>query len=289
MNIKEIKNIIKKEIPFFVVSLTFIWQALFFYIPILALIAISFIKYCPDSINFNISLYNFIYFFKPFYINIILKSILFAIVNATLCFIIGFPIAYFLAFKAKRYKNIFLFFLILPFWTNFLLHIYAWSYILDRSGFVNTLLLNLGFIKEPLRLFNSFFSVVIVMVYCYMPFMILPIYSALEKLNGNILEASADLGASILTTYRRIILPLSASGIASGFLLVLVPSFTEFAIPSLSGGNKYIFAGTIITEYILSGDNFSLGTAFTLISSIILIIFILFFYLIKKTNFERSI
>lgn len=277
MKIKDIK----KEFPFFVVSLGFVWQALFFYIPLFTLIIISFLKYIPETVYPIISLDNLFYFFKPVYIKIILTSLFFALTNSALCFLVGFPIAYFLAFKAKRLKNIFLFLLILPFWTNFLLHIYAWSYILDKSGFINNLLIYLNIIKEPLKLFNNIFAIVIVMLYCYLPFMILPIYSVLERLNKNILEASADLGASVLTTSIRIILPLSISGITSGFFLVLVPSFAEFAIPSLVAGDKYLFAGTIITQYILSGDNFSLGTSFTLIACLILVLFILFFYLIK--------
>lgn len=277
----QIKKYIKKEVPFFIVSLGFILQVLFFYIPVLLLVIASFIKYLPDK--FYLSLENFAYFFKPVYISIILKSILFAFLNAVLCFIIGFPIAYFLAFKSNKYKNFYLFLLILPFWTNFLLHIYSWSYILGKSGPVNNLLIYFGIVKEPLMLFNSIFAIIIVMLYCYLPFMILPIYSVLERLNRSVLEASADLGASTWTTLIRIVLPLSVSGVFSGFFLVLVPSFAEFAIPSLVGGDKYIFVGSIITQYVLSGNDYNLGIAFTLIAMIIFMLFIALIYLAKNT------
>ncbi len=279
MKLKEIK----KESPFFVVSLGLVWQALFFYLPLIFLIIISFVKYDNASV-FKLTFDNFNFFFKPIYFHIILKSLLIALLNAILCFIFGYPIAYFLAFKAQKFKNFLLFLVILPFWTNFLLHIYAWSYVLDRSGLINSILLSSGIIKEPLELFNSMFAIIIVMLYCYLPFMILPIYSVLERLNKNILEASSDLGASIWSTWYKVILPLSISGVISGFSLVFVPTFAEFAIPSLVGGDKYVFVGTVITQYILSGDNFSLGTAFTLIASLSLILFISIIYLIKKKN-----
>lgn len=281
MKLKEIK----KESPFFVVSLGLVWQALFFYLPLIFLIIISFVKYDTESATvFKLTFDNFNFFFKPIYFHIILKSLLIALLNATLCFIFGYPIAYFLAFKAQKFKNFLLFLVILPFWTNFLLHIYAWSYVLDRSGLINSILLSAGIIQEPLQLFNSMFAIIIVMLYCYLPFMILPIYSVLERVNKNILEASADLGASIWSTWYKVILPLSISGVISGFSLVFVPTFAEFAIPSLVGGDKYVFVGTVITQYILSGDNFSLGTAFTLIASLSLILFISIIYLIKKKN-----
>lgn len=281
MKLKEIK----KESPFFVVSLGLVWQALFFYLPLIFLIIISFVKYDTENATvFKLTFDNFKFFFKPIYFHIILKSLLIALLNATLCFIFGYPIAYFLAFKAQKFKNFLLFLVILPFWTNFLLHIYAWSYVLDRSGLINSILLSAGIIQEPLELFNSMFAIIIVMLYCYLPFMILPIYSVLERVNKNILEASADLGASIWSTWYKVILPLSISGVISGFSLVFVPTFAEFAIPSLVGGDKYVFVGTVITQYILSGDNFSLGTAFTLIASLSLILFISIIYLIKKKN-----
>ena len=209
MKLKEIK----KESPFFVVSLGLVWQALFFYLPLIFLIIISFVKYDTENATvFKLTFDNFKFFFKPIYFHIILKSLLIALLNATLCFIFGYPIAYFLAFKAQKFKNFLLFLVILTFWTNFLLHIYAWSYVLDRSGLINSILLSAGIIQEPLELFNSMFAIIIVMLYCYLPFMILPIYSVLERVNKNILEASADLGTSIWSTWYKVILPLSISG-----------------------------------------------------------------------------
>lgn len=273
------KELIKKEKPFFAVSLAFVWQGLFFYLPLAFIIVLSLIQINPQG-YFKIGLDNFLYFLNSTYVNIIFKSFGLAFINSILCFAVGFPIAYFLAFKVGRFRNLFLFLLILPFWTNFLLHVYAWFYVLEKGGFLSNLLLFLGILKEPTGFLNSYWAILLVMMYCYLPFMVLPIYSVLERLNKNILEASADLGASMWQTWFRITLPLSLSGLKSGFFLVFVPSFGEFAIPGLIGGDKYVFVGTVISQFILSNGSMNLGAAFTLISSIALIGLIIAIYVV---------
>lgn len=243
-----------KDLPFFVSIPVFLWQFFFFYLPIFLIFFLS------------LSLENYQYFFQDFtYIFIILKSLLLALINVSLCFIIGYPVAYFLVFKAHKYKNIFLYLLILPFWTNFLLHIYAWFFIIS---------------KVSLNLLYSKFAITIVMLYCYLPFMILPIYSALSGLDKRLIEISLDLGAGIFYTWRKIMIPLTMSGIRAGCFLVLVPSFTEFVIPSLMGGDKYVIVGSVISDYILGNQTMSYGTAFTCISGVAFILFLLIFYFI---------
>ena len=155
--------------------------------------------------------------------------------NVILCFLIAYPLAYFIAFRGKKYKNGLLFLLLIPFWTNFLLHVYAWFYVLEKHGFFNNILLQAGVISEPLLLLNSPFAIMIMMVYYYLPFMVLPIYSSLERFNSSLIEASFDLGATWFQTFRRIILPLTMRGIRAGFFLVYIPSFGEFAIPVAHG------------------------------------------------------
>lgn len=285
MNLKES---IKKEQPFFAVSLAFIWQGLFFYLPLAFIVILSIVQQSHLVGYYKIGLGNFIYFFNYAYLSVVLKSFFLAGVTALLCFIVGFPLAYFIAFKAGRYRNLFLFLLILPFWTNFLLHVYAWFYVLEKSGFLSNALLFLGIIKEPMGFLNSYWTVLLVMLYCYLPFMVLPIYSVLERLNKNILEASADLGANMWQTWYRITLPLSLSGLKSGFFLVFVPSFGEFAIPGLIGGDKYVFVGTVISQFILSNASMNLGAAFTLISGIALIVLIAGMYLVGN-NYLKNV
>lgn len=273
------RDSIEKEKAFFAVSLAFVWQAIFFYLPLIFIILLSIMKGCNvEGTGFTFN--NFLYFFNWSYFVVILKSFGLALINSVLCFVVGFPIAYFLAFRAGRFRNLFLFLLMLPFWTNFLLHVYAWFYVLEKSGFLSNILMFLGFIKEPVGFLNSYWTILLVMMYCYLPFMVLPIYSVLERLNRNILEASSDLGASVWQTWFRITLPLSLNGIKSGFFLVFVPSFGEFAIPGLVGGDKYVFVGTIIAQFILSNCAMNLGAAFTLIASAALILFIVLVYFI---------
>ena len=205
-------------------------------------------------------------------------SLILALANVILCFLIAYPLAYFLAFKGKKIKNFLLFLLLIPFWTNFLLHVYAWFYVLEKHGFLNNLLQQVGLIKEPIILLNSTFAIMIMMVYYYLPFMVLPIYTSLERFNMSLIEASFDLGASWIQTFRRIILPLTMRGVRAGFFLVFIPSFGEFAIPSLMGGDKLMFVGNVVSEYILAEGTGSLGAAFMVVSCIILLAFAIFFY-----------
>jgi spermidine/putrescine transport system permease protein len=171
-----------------------------------------------------------------------------------------------------------LFLLLVPFWTNFLLHIYAWFFVLEREGFLNTLLSKLHLISEPLQLLNTPFAIMIMMVYYYLPFMVMPLYSALEKMDPRLIEASFDLGASWRQTVLRVILPLTKKGLKAGFFLVYIPSFGEFAIPELMGGDKWMFVGNVIASYMLGDETGSLGAAFTLLAAVALLGSALFFY-----------
>ncbi|MBS0628939.1 MAG: ABC transporter permease [Verrucomicrobia bacterium] len=261
----------RTELPFAAGAPALIWQILFFYVPLLFIVVSSFMKISEfgDFEGFTFS--NIQLFLNLTYFKVILASLTLALTNATICFLIAFPLAYFLAFISKKYKNIFLFFLIVPFWTNFLLHVYAWFYVLERHGFLNNLLLNLGIIQEPLHLLNSTPAIMIMMVYYYLPFMVLPIYTSLERFNYRLIEASYVLGGSFFSTVRRILLPLNSTGIRAGFFLVFIPSFGEFVIPELMGGDKKMFVGTVVSQYILGEGTGSLGAAFTLLSGIVLI------------------
>ncbi len=260
------------EIPFFVGVPALIWQLLFFILPLMGMLVYSFA-----------SLYNFVPFLTSMYGHVLLRSLALALTNVILCFCIAYPLAYCLVFHVQRFKNIFLFFLIIPFWTNFLLHIFAWFFVLEKEGVLNTLLLYLKIINEPLHLVNSITAILIMMVYYYLPFMILPIYSSLERFDIRLMESSADLGATWWQTIRRVVLPLSLPGIQAGVFLVFVPSFGEFAIPELMGGDKIMFAGSVISRFILSAQTAKLGVAFTIISSITLIMAAaILYWLIRK-------
>jgi ABC-type spermidine/putrescine transport system permease subunit I len=187
----------------------------------------------------------------------------------------AFPVAYFIALRAQeKYRNILLFLLTVPFWTSFLVQAYAWFFLLDRFGVINKILQFIGLINDPLPLSNSLLAILFVMIYCYLPFMILPIYTVLQKIDKRVLEASYDLGATYWQTMRAITFPLSLSGIQVGSLLVLVPSFGEFIIPVLMGGSKYLFVGPLISHYILVSHNSHVGAAFMFLSGFILLLFV---------------
>ena len=253
---------LRKEVPFVVGVPALVWQVLFFIVPLICIIGLAFMGKPFEY---------FLPFIDPVYGAVIMRSLVMAISNSSICLCIAYPLTYFLAFKAGRLRIPGLFLLIVPFWTNFLLHIYAWFFVLEKNGFLNTVLLKIGIITTPLDLLNSWFAVMIMMVYYYMPFMILPLYTQIEKFDKRLFEASLDLGASWLQTIWYVLIPATMPGIISGFFLVFVPSFGEFAIPELMGGDKFLCVGSLVSYCVLGAETASYGAAFTVISSCVLI------------------
>ena len=274
------KRVLKKEFPFAIGSPAIIWQILFFYLPILFMICAMFLPVAKGS-SFKISLEHFKPLMESLYFKIMGSSFLLSFSTAAICGMIGYPLAYFLAFRAKKMKNLLLFLLVIPFWTNFLLHVYAWFFVLERQGFINQILTSCGLTKEPIAFLHSIFSVMLMMIYYYLPFMVLPIYFSLERLDPNLLEASKDLGATSRQTFRSVLLPLTMPAIRTGFFLVFIPAFGEFIIPELMGGAKYYFVGNVVSEYVLGNHTKNLGLAFTVLSCGALLISTCFFYLLS--------
>ncbi|MCF7900109.1 ABC transporter permease [Candidatus Babeliales bacterium] len=272
------KHTIFLENSFFWGLPAFLWQALFFYVPLAFLIAASFIKQADAVNSAHFTLEHYRALWQPIYISILLRSFLFASATVILCLIIAYPVAYHLALRVKKYKTVWFALLVLPFWTNFLLLVYAWYFLLENDGIINAMLLGLGLISTPLHLMNTPFATFCGMLYCYLPFMLLPLYSNFERIDDRLLEASYDLGGDYFQTFKRITLPLTLPGIQTGALLVFIPSFGEFVIPALLGGDKTMYVGSVITHYFLTIRNTSLGSAFTLMSTLVLIsgIFIAF-------------
>jgi spermidine/putrescine transport system permease protein len=260
-----------KQFPFALGVPALIWQVLFFYIPLFLIVCTSFFAISHGEV-IGFTLNKIATFLNIVYMRVIFSSVLLGLSNAFLCFCVAYPLAYFMAFRGRKIRNFLLFLLIIPFWTNFLLHVYAWFFVLEREGFLNNLLLWIGLIKDPVPFMNSMLATMIMMVYYYLPFMVLPIYSSLEKFDSNLIASSLDLGASWLQTFRRIMLPLSLTGIRAGFFLVYIPSFGEFAIPELMGGDKQMFVGSVVARYILGDTTGSLGAAFTVVACSILLI-----------------
>ncbi|MCH9613953.1 MAG: Spermidine/putrescine transport system permease protein PotB [Chlamydiia bacterium] len=250
----------KKHLPFFFGSTPFIWQALFFYLPLVILLASSFLN---SGIHY-IEIFTHLIYFK-----VILATLILSLTTAVICAVVAYPTAYFIAFHGKRLKYVFLFLLVVPFWTNFLLHVYAWFFILEENGFINQFLqfFHLG----PFNMMNTLFAVVLMMVYTYIPFMVLPIFSALDRFDYRLIEASQDLGANFPQTFFKIIFPITLPALRTGFFLVMIPSFGEFIIPELLGGDRYYFVGNVVSLYVLGDGTEPLGAALTVVSSLILV------------------
>ncbi|MEX0962347.1 MAG: ABC transporter permease [Simkaniaceae bacterium] len=278
-------NFFKRNFPFALGSGPFVWQILFFYVPLILLLVSSVVKLSSDSHLSTLTFDHFRPLFRGTYFRIMINSLIMALSTSVLCLFIAYPVAYFMAFRAKRFKNLLLFLLIVPFWTNFLLHVYAWFFVLEKEGFLNNFLIKFHLISEPLHFLNSLFAVMLMMIYYYLPFMTLPIYSSLERFDHRLMEASFDLGASWWETFRGIMLPLSLPSMRAGFFLVFIPSFGEFVIPELMGGDRHYFVGNVVSQFILGDRTGGMGAAFTVISSLILIgASLSIFYLFKRLS-----
>jgi putrescine transport system permease protein len=204
-------------------------------------------------------------------------SLVMAALSAVLTLVIGYPIAYAMARAPLRVRPILFMLVILPFWTSFLIRVYAWIAILKPEGLLNQLLLSLGLIASPLHIINTNWAVFIGMVYSYLPFMILPLYASLEKLDRSLLEAAADLGASPFVAFWKVTFPLSLPGVVAGLMLVFIPAVGEFVIPDLLGGAQTLMIGrTLWNEFFLNRD-WPLASAVAVVLLVILVAPIVYF------------
>lgn len=287
---EEIKKLVKAETYFFLVAPAFIWQFAFLVLPLIFVIILSLSTGQGSHLVQSFTFDNFYEIFHISQLRIILRSIMLASTTAIASLLIAYPVAYFLALHIKRFKFFFLFLLSIPFLINLLVQVYAWFFILEKNGVINHALMTLGLVQKPINFLNSYFAIYLVMFHVYLPFMIMPIYSSLEKIDTKLIEASYDLGASFRTTFWRIILPLSMPGVQAGFFLVYVVSFGEYVIPSLLGGMKLFFVGTLISEYFFIGKDWHLGAAFICVSCAMLFLSALAYYwLFNKITMQSKI
>ncbi len=206
-----------------------------------------------------------------------LSSLQIALISTLLTLAIGYPIAYAMARAPDHWRPTLLMLVILPFWTSFLIRVYSWMGILLTEGYLNQLLLGMGVISEPLTILNTNTAVYIGIVYTYLPFMILPIYSALERMDDSLLEAAEDLGCSRLTAFWLVTIPLSKNGIIAGCFLVFIPALGEFVIPSLLGGSDTLMIGKILWEEFFNNRDWPVASAVAVVLLLILIIPIVLF------------
>ena len=264
----------------------FVWFALFFLLPMLIVLKISLAHsaigippYTPliSGHVLRATMANFALLASDdLYLHAYLGSLGYAALSTALCLILGYPIAHAIARAPTAWRQLLLFLVVLPFWTSFLIRVYAWIVILEPNGLLNRLLLTTGLIKAPLPLLNNAFSVELGLVYSYLPFMILPIYGSLSALDESLIEAAADLGARPWRAFLGVTLPLSLPGIAAGCLLVLVPAIGEFVIPDLLGGPNTLMIGKVLWDEFFENHDWPVAAAVAVVLVAALAVPILF-------------
>ena len=276
-----------------VIALPFTWLLLFFLVPFLIVLKISFSEvrlamppYAPlwqwieDAhrliVTFNLNNYLFL-LTDDLYVSTFFYSVKVAAFSTLLCLAVAYPMAYAIARATPTLRNLYLMLIILPFWTSFLLRVYAWVGLLKTDGVINNVLMGLGLLDEPLTLLYTDFAVYVGIVYSYLPFMILPLYSNLEKHDLQLLEAAADLGARPLTGFLRITLPLSMPGVIAGSLLVFIPAVGEFVIPSLLGRSDQLMIGRVLSDEFFSNRDWPVASAVAIALLLLLLVPIVLF------------
>lgn len=245
-----------------IITLIVGWLVLFVLIPNLMIVGTSFLtRDEANLIDLTFTLENYARLLDPLYAKVMLHSFYMAIVATILCLIIGYPFAYIVAKMPEKWRPIMLFLVVVPFWTNSLIRTYGLKIVLGTQGILNQALMGIGLIDTPIRLMYTETAVMIGLVYILLPFMILPLYSAIEKLDGTYIEAARDLGANKLQTLTKVILPLTMPGIIGGCLLVLLPALGMFYIADLLGGAKNLLIGNVIKSQVLNARDWPFGAA----------------------------
>ena len=270
-----------------IVAIPYVWLLIFFLIPFFIVLKISFAEYIlaspPFSKLFQIAetgaMYmtlifdNFLYLWEDdLYLRTYINSLEISVTSTILCLLIGYPIAYGIARSTPTAKKIMLLMVILPFWTSFLLRVYAWIGLLADQGTVNSFLIWLGLIDQPIKMLYTDFAVYVGIVYTYLPFMILPLFASIEKLDLTLHEAAADLGSKPFTIFRTITIPLTMPGIIAGSLLVFIPATGEFVIPDLLGGGNVLMIGKVLYSEFNSNQDWPIASAVAVVLLILLVL-----------------
>ncbi len=261
------------------VAIIFGWLIFFVLVPNVLVLGTSFLtRDTSNLIDFTFSLDSYKRLFDPLYAQVMWNSLYMSGVATIICLLIGYPFAFMIAKLPSKYRPILLFMVILPFWTNSLIRIYGMKIFLGVRGVLNNTLISLGIIDTPIRIINTEIAVIIGLVYILLPFMILPLYSAIEKLDGRLLEAAKDLGAGTVQRFVRIILPLTMPGIIAGCLLVLLPAMGMFYVADLLGGAKVLLVGNVIKSEFLVSRNWPFGSAISIGLTILMALLLYIYY-----------
>jgi putrescine transport system permease protein len=267
-----------------VIGIPYGWFLLLVAIPLLIIIKISLSEMGATSVTnmiswteglpvlkLNFANYQFI-FSEALYVKTFLSSIKYALLTTLICLAIAYPFAYFMARAPKHVQPTLLMLIMLPFWTSFLLRIYAWKTLLEGNGVINNMLISLHIIDTPIVMMNNSFSLIIGMVYSYLPFMILPLYANLSKLDMRYLEAAADLGTSPFKAFWLITVPLSKAGIIAGSMLVFIPAVGEYVIPELLGGPSTLMIGRVLWDEFFNNNDWPMAAAVAVVMIALILI-----------------
>jgi putrescine transport system permease protein len=283
------------------VVLPYLWLAVFFLMPFLIILKISFaepviaqppftalIEWTAEGLaRIRATFDNYAFLFQDGYYGIIyLESLKMAAIGTVLCLLLGYPMAYYIARQAPRRRQVLLLAVILPFWISFLLRVYAWIGLLGNKGVINHVLMKIGVVDSPLPMLYNDFAVYLGIVYSYLPFMILPLYANLERLNLDLLDAAADLGARRWQAFIDVTLPLSVPGIIGGCLLVFIPAVGEFTIPALLGGADTLLIGRVLWDEFFVNRDWPVASAVSIVLLLLLIAPILWFQRLQARESE---
>lgn len=266
-----------------IVGVIFGWLIFFVLIPNLLVLFTSFMtKDSSNLIEFTFSLDSYARLIDPLYSQVLWNSLYMAGIATVICLVVGYPFAFMIAKLPSKYRPFLLFLVVLPFWTNSLIRIYGMKIFLGVKGVLNNTLLWLGIIDTPIRILNTEIAVIIGLVYILLPFMILPLYSSIEKIDGRLLEAAKDLGANAFQRFVKVIIPLTMPGIVAGCLLVLLPAMGMFYVADLLGGAKVLLVGNIIKSEFLVTRNWPFGSAISIALTILMALMLYVYYRANK-------
>nr|WP_026816178.1 ABC transporter permease subunit [Arenimonas composti] len=297
---------IAKRMPgsrWLVIAVPYLWMLLFFAVPFAIALKISFstamiaqppyadlLTRAGDHLRIDLNLGNYLFLLRDdLYVAAYLSSLKIALISTILCVLVGYPIAYGIARMPPSSRNIALMMVILPSWTSFLIRIYAWVGILKNNGLLNNLLMGIGLIDEPLQILHTPVAVYIGIVYAYLPFMVLPLYSNLVKHDQRLLEAAQDLGAPPWKAFLKVTLPLSRAGIIAGAMLVGIPVVGEFVIPEMLGGADTLMIGRVLWQEFFNNRDWPVASAVAIVMLVLLIIPIVIFHHYQSRELEAKL
>jgi spermidine/putrescine transport system permease protein len=273
---------------FFLISPANLYLIILVVLPLIIIAILSFLsRGAYGGIEYKFNLTNYARLFDPLYGKVMLFSLGVGLGTTVICILVGYPLAYFIARAPARQRSLLLFLILLPFWTNFIIRIYAWMTILRSGGLLDTFLQWLHITNSPLSLLYTPTAVMIGMVYEFLPFMVLPLYTSLEKIENSLLEAAADLGAPPWKAFIRVTFPLSVPGMIAGTILTFIPAMGMFVVPDILGGAKTVLIGNVIRNQFLTARDWPFGAAASMI--LMLMTMVLTLYYTRKAGFGEEL